>query len=486
MHGEARVLHRVALELFDRSDRLKQYLAAIGPGASGEHSHLIDTIRNATLAIESVVFDAFDTTWGHVLDRKSPDHADNLTVLKEALERFSIWFANIHELLVYLPRLPIVSDTWFTLQQPLDVFHQLEKETPSIITGGIFNAFEFDFFDIMKEKLPEIERILTDKFRSDVLQIAICDRTSPLAYPILAHELGHAIDSRRSFSESIAGEFVLDKDTIEYARVRNWCTELFADLFAAHLLGPSPILALISMECCFLPRFRVFWHSETHPATRCRIEVVSRYLEHQYGEDFLRSDREAYETAWEMNLRWNSRPRDRRQIRDAYRLSEDVFHSEFVPQVLERIESLELPDTKLQTESLDRCVKRIATDSPVSAQGLSREILREEINKHRMKRFRSATGREKHFVKLARAFTEKPLDVSTILMAGHVARRDILMSENNDRPEITKRSVREFAATMRRIDELIGSSVVTSNVHKELVSSRSRKRRRAQGTGAWM
>ena len=59
-----------------------------------------------------------------------------------------------------------------------------EEQAPSTLLGTIFNAFEFDFLEVVEQRLPDLRDVVTDVDRNVVLQLAVCDRESPAAWAV--------------------------------------------------------------------------------------------------------------------------------------------------------------------------------------------------------------------------------------------------------------------------------------------------------------
>jgi len=98
-----RVLLRIAGELLARSAQTKRHLDQVDLGGTGEHQQLAGTLRTALEGIEQLLPETVRAVRlasgsGRVVT------PEGIEVLFRHLERFSDWFTNIHESLVYLPR----------------------------------------------------------------------------------------------------------------------------------------------------------------------------------------------------------------------------------------------------------------------------------------------------------------------------------------------------------------------------------------------
>jgi hypothetical protein len=459
-----KILLRVALELLNRSHATKRYLESVGPGETREHEQLVRTITTAVEGIEGL----FSDTLGGVIDTLGSPAADaGLSVLASHLEKFSRWFTTIHELLVYLPRPPVRTETVSALA---NAFGQVfEQQQPSVILGTLFNALEFDFLEIVRHRLPDLSDVHLQPTRNIVLQLPICDRDAPHAWAILAHELSHAIDLHEGISERVTSLFVTDPKNSAYPIMRSWCRELSADLIAAKALGPAPILALLTLELCLLPLARIFLPTETHPSTRWRLRVVSDFLRQQYdGVDYLVDERDFYEGAAEYSLR-RAIPDDRDRL-EAQRRDARQFDSLIKPladKLYEGIAAKHTPRHFMAHASLERCLLRLRGHLPISAQGLPREELRAEIEAFRRLPLSSNEGRAEAFQRLAGKFAEQPLEMPLILLSGFKRRLEIL-SEAIAVPDSLrqKTSIDTLSGKLSELEQLVASSINTSSVHR--------------------
>lgn len=459
-------LLRAATELFARSYRIKKYLTDVSPSELGEHEQLIKTVRTAIAGIEGTVVRTLEAITASRSGTGSDFGAippESLKVLHENLARFSKWFLNIHELLVYLPQQAVSPETTEILD---DGFRDAYKEQkPTVLLGSIFNAFEFDFYEIVKQKLPDINKVITEEPKNTVLQLAICDKESPLAWAILAHELGHTVDSEKQISENVL------KNLSSSIPFPHWCREICADLIAAETLGPSPIAAILSMEYIFYPlrTSTIYASNPTHPTTKWRLKIVSDYLRSKYqGEDFLSGETADYEAAWELSLR-SAFPDPKAQARERDK-DAVVFESLIEPmatQIGQLIPSLGLPTRRLDRESIGRCITRLGDGLPISAQGRSRSELRTLLSEYESKAFDSEPKRTAAFYALVDQFQEVPLGIPSMMTAGQERRRMVILDAVQSVDSMASTAgVERLCMDLAKIDSLLASSIRTSSVHK--------------------
>jgi len=508
---ELQVPVRVAADLFDRSSRLKDYLDRIGSGDSNDIVRLIAAIRRALESMEGATIKSLGEPWQAFTD--DVDKRAAIDALWSTLGKFSREFATIHETLVLLPGEHTTPELGFTLQR---CFADLYTDyAPSTVLGSIFNAFEFDFVEILKHRLVDIANIFLPGEEIVVLQLVICGRDSPLAYAILGHELGHAVDSRHKISDTIAGEFVKDRDTDLFDTVHKWCGELCADIVAARALGLAPILSLLSMEYCFHPG-RNLWRLKqpepgnpsrqryvTHPMSRARLSVVLDELVGSLDRVLVDPDVEFYETACNINLqRWYQDE----EAREAQRESQDMLYKNVIARMAQRVRAKlsELKELKLpfqgvefRKDPIDRCVERLGRESLTSAQGDPRKELQRKVRLFKKQSFDTPEGRQRAFNTLSteefgkaaqeipndsqearrQAFamlcgkcTEKPLEIPKILLSGHLRRSQRLTElYTEDQPLSTREKVAKLCDSLAGLDHLVAGSIVTTCVHERVL-----------------
>ncbi len=514
---ELQVPVRVAAELFDRSSRLKGYLDRIGRGDSNDIVRLIAAIRRALESMERETIRSLAVPWGAFTEEA--DRCAAIEALWRTLSKFSREFATIHEMLVLLPGERITPELGLTLQ---GCFEDLYTEyAPSIVLGSIFNAFEFDFVEILKHRLVDIANIFLTGEKIVVLQLAICGRDSPLAYAILGHELGHAIDSRHKISDTIAREFVRDPDTDLFDTVQKWCGELCADIVAARALGLAPILSLLSMEYCFHPG-RNLWRLKepepgnpsrqryvTHPMSRARLSVVLDELDESLDRILVDSDIKFYENACSNNL-------ERYPNEQFLKRSQDDLSQNMIARMAEHVRD-ELSKLKPSSQGVDfrkdsitRCVDRLGRGSPTSAQGEPRENLHPKVHLFRLfkkQHFDTPEGRQQAFKTFCKesgiamqeapndpqeacrqAFdilcdkcTERPMKIPEILLSGHLCRSKRMADlYKEDQPLSTQEKVASLCDSLADLDRLIAGSISTACVHERVLERlRASKEERA-------
>ena len=460
---------RTAAELSYRAANTKRYLDQVISGEAGDHLRVREIRDLVALAIQAIQ-EHLPKTVGQALSSYSKNPDESIQVFLDNLRLFSHWFLQIHELLVYLPRRPAPTQTVALLSSSFG--KEFQRHKPSIILGSLFNALEFDFFELMRSRIPDLEEIDVSNKNRVVLQIAVCDKDSPPAWAILAHEMGHAIDQQENISAEVVSTYIKDPKSEVYKIILAWCGEFCADLIAAHVLGPAPMMALLSFEYCVYPLCPIYQSSKTHPTTKWRLDVVADYLRRKCGGvNYLQQEVEDYTMAWTLSVG----PDKRNSVEESDKKQFNNIASPLVDALEQKIEALRLPTFTLDPGALERCLLRLGHGSPIGAQGTPRETLRAALRNYRKRDFESKEERRRTFSELAEKFAENPLDVQSIMLSCYQKRlMDMGAVVHGATPFNTTEAVSEICKRFQRLDELIAYSINTSTIHRQLLRSKQR------------
>lgn len=265
-----------------------------------------------------------------------------------------------------------------------------------------------------------------------------------------------------------------DSKTSAYLLLQRWGGELVADLVSAEVLGAAPILALISLEYCGYPQMYVHI-AGSHPATRWRLAVVSRYLNRKYGHDWLQAESAAYENAWKYSASAASKDTD--ELERTVALDELLFQKIVEPlarAIEQEVAALGLPKHTVTSDGVARCLARLRQGMPIGAQGAGKKELTAQLEVYRSKSFSSAADRRASFAELTQSFMEQPLDMATILLSSHLRRLEVISEAlDADLPFETIDISERFVNALGKLDEVTWSSLRTSMVHRKLIESQS-------------
>jgi len=119
--------------------------------------------------------------------------------------------------------------------------------------------------------------------------------TNPLNWAILIHEMGHTLTKplERIFSDD---EITKISSTAQGIKtLESWTEEIWCDLIALKLLGPSYLASYITFAVLLASSGGIEDSSPTHPADRFRISIMRHYLDKMDVRMELQSDFFKYE-----------------------------------------------------------------------------------------------------------------------------------------------------------------------------------------------
>ncbi len=466
-----RVFGRIFFELLYRSEKIRRYLEQIGPGESNEFVQLSRTINSALNQFQATAAAAVRQTRSDTID--AADHK----ILLDALEVFSRAFSTIHQYFAYFPPLPIRPETIHTLKSTFGA--EFRRHEPSVLLTSSFNAFEFDFVRHLTSSLASLQVFAAPSERNIVLQLPSVDVSAPLAWPLLAHEVGHAIDFDQNISERIATRIGPGTDPGLRALIRDMCEEMTADLLAAKAIGPAAPLALLSFVYCLLPQEAVEWdptprlqgrNERVYPTTRWRARIVYDYLTTKTGElASLKKEVDDFESAWRFRTDLLLGPTRAATAAANEQRVFDRLIATLASEIIKEIEVLPIRDFSLDDGTLTRHSSRLARNLPVAAQGKSRSLLTRAVREYRG---RKATTREQ-FDALLEQFEEKPTGVAAILLSGYVHRNKLITQASMDAETMDVPLAVSVCVRLDRADSLLRTSIDGSAIHDRLLKRRT-------------
>jgi hypothetical protein len=279
---ECRRLAYVLSEALERRARLQQILARqevfiVGERLGGEPANALQKLRGRLQEHTKTFLGNSDLLAAAL--RGSPLNKAQLESITAALAILITGIRQVHELLVLLPREGAKPQASFLLQ---DCLGRIDLKVSIVLTNSL-SAYEYRFEDVLEVNIHQDERgPLTQG--GNVLCQAFGDRDSPLAWAVLAHEYGHALDDSNAISHGILGEETGDqaptdaKTGLGRDLERRVISETVADFVAARVLGPASLMPILFLEMLHPRRGRVERRSAGHPPTPLRVELVSSYL----------------------------------------------------------------------------------------------------------------------------------------------------------------------------------------------------------------
>lgn len=446
------LLRSCIAELLYRSSQVKKYIEPIS--SQQMYAAPAQTIR-------ALVDEGWHDTQAGVRQSGSKNlrRETRIDLLFDALRLIAKRFNRAHERLGVFPSVGVRPEAAEMLRRMI-----APKQVPTILLTSLFNALEFNF-------APEfLER------RESVVQLAMCDFASPAAWAILAHEVGHALDHGQV--RDIAYDIVerLRKPKAKEV-VRDLAEELFADLVAARLLGPAPILAAIAMDRCVFDERLGYWSPRgrkeqihrIHPLMTWRLRVLRAAAGDAETVRILSEELAAAERAKRFRLQLDVPDRSQRRLladRD-----EQHFQRWIVPMVehlLPLVEGFDLPKPTIDVESVNRVVTRLANNHPVNAQGRPKAVLRDLLGEYA----RRAHVHPRDFYMMANQLREEPMRIPTLLLGTHLRRRELFNDFLRDPARLGDHdATEEFCSSLSRLDALAETSIRMLAVHAELLET---------------
>ncbi len=271
-------------ETVEKLVRLRQILKRqrifVGVGdKKAEYASVIDPLLKAVeeqserLALNSSRINSF-------LGNAALDEAQR-TALAAIIQKVINVAQQLHEILILLPRETVEPQIFLLLR---DCFGEAWRETPVIMTNEL-TSYEYriddvlDQLDIGQHSLEEWRRLLKGFTRGgSVLAQAFVDRDNPLAWAVLAHEFGHALDGKRISREIVYGDQAVEPRAAEKDPKVKWAAEIFADFVAARVLGPASQMPILLLEMSRPTLVRASDEAPSHPPTTVRLALVREYL----------------------------------------------------------------------------------------------------------------------------------------------------------------------------------------------------------------
>jgi len=196
----------------------------------------------------------------------------------------------VHELLLLLPRETAKPQASFLLR---DCSGRKDLELSIVLTNSL-SAYEYRFEDVLEKVNIEQKERESVTQGGNVLCQAFADKDNPLAWAVLAHEYGHALNDSGAISQEIVfGEGANKKSDQEEDPQLDWLADIVAetvaDFVAAHMLGPASLIPILFIEMMQPTLRKVRKISAGHPPTPLRVRLVLQYLQGfgVSGEDFV-------------------------------------------------------------------------------------------------------------------------------------------------------------------------------------------------------
>ena len=273
----------VLSEALERVHRLRQILKRQRLFVRAQHAQ-----AQPTSALDTLL-DYLDNHRQNLLDNsnlvaslieRSPLNDGEREGLVSAVDFLIKGLLQVHELLLLLPRETAKPQASFLLR---DCSGHKDLKLSIVLTNSL-SAYEYRFEDVLEKVNIDQAELGPLTHGGNVLCQAFADKDNPLAWAVLAHEYGHALDDSDGISQGIVfgddgdGRAMLEEADPKLDWAAAFVAETVADFVAAHMLGPASMIPILFVEM-MQPRLReVSKISSGHPPTPLRVELVLRYL----------------------------------------------------------------------------------------------------------------------------------------------------------------------------------------------------------------
>lgn len=173
-----------------------------------------------------------------------------------------------------------------------DLFKSIikKKEDVSIVLSDSYMFEEVDLSRYLEYRLNYYNIPATFEEIRPTLFLPKIEYSNPLNWSILVHEMGHCITQpledifkdieKRNIHTTVEGIKML----------KSWTEEVWCDLIASKLLGPSYIASYITFSLLLASSGNIEESSPTHPSDRFRISIMKTFLEKTNVNLQLQSD----------------------------------------------------------------------------------------------------------------------------------------------------------------------------------------------------
>jgi len=456
--------------------RLRQVLARkrifVGAGSKKlESASVIDPLLTAVeeqaerLSINSSRIAAF-------LCETALDEAQR-TALAAIIQKVIDVLLSLHEVLILLPRETADPQVFLLLQ---DCFKEEWQPTPVMMTNEL-TSYEYriddvlDQLDLGQRALEEWRRLLKGFTRGgSVLAQAFVDRDNPLAWAVLAHEYGHALDEKKGISRQIVyGDQVVEKKVADRDPKVKWTAEIFADFVVARVLGPASQIPILLLEMSRPSLVRVRDEARSHPPTTVRLGLVREYMkERNVSTDDFEDVFELYSFDYARKLA-ELGEKEQSARKEVENMVEKLRSN--VQAVATQVDSLKIsPFGNQQLDHARELQKKLQSDLPISSlpQSADRQVILAKLNSL----VESKAAPEQVYEVLAE-FNEIPATSSEILTAGWLYKlasfEERLKESFPKAGPLHKADLNRYGRYLDRTDELLLRSIELAAVHTEII-----------------
>jgi hypothetical protein len=379
----------------------------------------------------------------------------------------------LHEVLILLPRETVEPQVFQVLR---DCFAQEWKDSSVILTNEL-TAYEYRIEDILENLkglgqhgLKRWRRILKGFTRAgSVLAQAFVDRDNPLAWPVLAHEYGHALDEIEGISRQIVHGDPTPHESSENKpdfKVK-WASEIFADFVAARVLGAASQIPILLIEIG-RPLATPSDEQSSHPPTTVRLKLVRAYLKDlDVSTDGFEGVFGLYDFDYERKLAGLDEGK-RKARRKLEKIADDV--QPYINAIASKVNSLNLlPFGRQQLSHAHKLQAKLQSDLPISSfcHTQDNQILL------KLNSLLDSRADPERVYEVLSAFNEAPATSSEILTAGWLYKLATFEEHlQKSFPEAGSPKTADldlYGEYLARTDELLLRSVEIAAVHAAII-----------------
>ena len=458
-------------ELIDKIVRINWFLEEAGYlSVRPDEVEIIESFKETMLFIKTDLENVTDTLKDYHQSEEIPTES-LLTCVKSTL-RTNLAIEILHRFLEYIPMgTEIPPETYLFIDDMVQRFDfKRPDEIPFDYVLVQIPRFSFrhgKIFEIIKAKLIERGVITSASQRRNpsVIGIPKIEARNPYIWPILIHELGHAIHDEINFVNDILDRVQLPLE--EGRATKNWICEFFADLISIRLLGAAYFISFLSFS---ILRYELEKPSPTHPSTADRIEFIRKKIEKRpLSSEIINHLLGIWEERYKLEKDWPLRPPladiDRRMAEEV-RVNEEVIANSIakIEKILDERITHAFAPTNFETSK--KLAKDLSRGIPISS---SRKIPMDDIKSKLADYIREKNSGKGNLEELLEYLDEKPNDFTEIISAACIHKHEHLFKRFQTiflETEIPfEDKCNKYRDDVLTADEIILKSIVSAAVH---------------------
>jgi len=365
-----------------------------------------------------------------------------------------------------------------------DLFKSIikKKEYVSIVLSDSYMFEEVDLSRYLEYKLNYYNIPATFEEIRPTLFLPKIEYSNPLNWSILVHEMGHCITQPLEDIFKDIEERNIHTTVEGIKMLKSWTEEVWCDLVASKLLGPSYIASYITFSLLLASSGNIEKSSSTHPAHRFRISIMKTFLEKTGMNLQLQSDiteinniTEFFDNLFEERC---SFAREQENLQLLPRSQFPIDYQKFRDFLIEKIDTLthkDIPYLELNNEKIRTLTKRLSEGILIGScreNQTNKDLLKkvEELDKI-MKSYKNTQRKDDNslFNQLVEGVKEKPNHIGEIINTGwkykceqfYPLMMQLLFIEDND----INYCYEIFQTEITSLDDKLKKSIEISYIH---------------------